>query len=74
MSELQSAHGAKTDELLSTKFALLHLRSPRESLLARLDQGLDHKLTFSLPHPASAKRPSSASGSSLLDLRILILD
>jgi hypothetical protein len=48
MNEFQSAYGAKTDELLSTKFALPRLRSPlvsRESLLARLDQGLDHKLT-----------------------------
>lgn len=49
MSKLQSAQGVETDELLSTKFALPRLRSPlvsREPLLARLDQGLDHKLTM----------------------------
>jgi LuxR family maltose regulon positive regulatory protein len=49
MNELQSTHGAEIDELLSTKFALPRLRSPlvsRETLLARLDQGLDHKLTL----------------------------
>ncbi len=49
MSQLQRNQDADTSELLSTKLAPPRLRSvlvPRDPLLARLDEGLDHKLTL----------------------------
>jgi LuxR family transcriptional regulator, maltose regulon positive regulatory protein len=49
MSALQRQHLANIPELLSTKLAPPRLRTalvPRPALLARLDEGLDHKLTL----------------------------
>ena len=49
MSKLQRTQHAEPAELLSTKLAPPRLRSalvPRESLLTRLDAGLEHKLTL----------------------------
>jgi len=49
MSQLQPIQYAETDELLSTKLTPPRLRLPlvfREPLLARLDEGLAHKLTL----------------------------
>lgn len=49
MNQLQSTQLSNTDELLSTKLTVPRLRAPlvaRPSLLARLDEGLDRKLTL----------------------------
>ena len=49
MSKSQRTQHAEPSELLSTKLAPPRLRSalvPRESLLTRLDAGLEHKLTL----------------------------
>ncbi len=49
MKELQRAQPSDTYELLSTKLAPPRPRPslvPREALLARLDEGLEHKLTL----------------------------
>ncbi len=43
------SHLSDSDELLSTKLAPPHLRAPlvtRQSLLGRLDEGLEHQLTL----------------------------